>query len=125
MAASIRRAHESLEPGTLSVGTAKIAHAGINRSLFSYLANPAEERARYNVSADDGSVGMDMTLLKFQQASDGMNIGVLTWFPTHGTSMQANNTLISGDNKSVAADLFEKKVRGGPRESDDLVAGFS
>ncbi|KJZ78215.1 hypothetical protein HIM_02253 [Hirsutella minnesotensis 3608] len=123
---SIRRAHESLEPGSLTVGSGKILRAGINRSLFAYLANPAEERARYNVSAeDDGSVETDMTLLKFQRASDGKNIGVLTWFPTHGTSMQANNTLITGDNKGVAADLFEKRVRGGARETNDFVAGFS
>lgn len=123
---SIRRAHESLEPGSLTVATTKILHAGINRSLYSYLANPADERARYNVSADDdGSVETDMTLLRFQRASDGKNIGVLTWFPTHGTSMQANNTLISGDNKGVAADLLEKEVRGGPLESDGFVAGFS
>ncbi|KYK60387.1 neutral/alkaline nonlysosomal ceramidase [Drechmeria coniospora] len=123
---SIRRAHESLEPGTLSVGSTQILGAGINRSMFSYLANPAEERARYNVSAEnDGSVETDLTLLNFQRASDGKNIGVLTWFPTHGTSMQANNTLITGDNKGVAADMFEKKVRGGHMESDGFVAGFS
>lgn len=123
---SIRRAHESLEPGSLTVGTTKILHAGINRSLYSYLANPPDERARYNVSADDdGSVETDMTLLRFQRASDGKDIGVLTWFPTHGTSMQANNTLISGDNKGVAADLLEKKVRGGTHGSDGFVAGFS
>ncbi|KAH6609706.1 neutral alkaline non-lysosomal ceramidase [Trichoderma cornu-damae] len=123
---SIRRAHESLEPGSLTAGTAKVFGANVNRSLYAYLANPAEERARYNVSAeDDGSVEKDLTLLKFRRASDGKNIGVLTWFPTHGTSMLANNTLVTGDNKGVAAHLFEKKVRGGQRETDDFVAGFS
>ncbi|KAL6856503.1 Neutral/alkaline nonlysosomal ceramidase [Trichoderma novae-zelandiae] len=123
---SIRRAHESLEPGSLSAGTTKVYGANINRSLYAYLANPAEERAKYNISAeDDGSVEKDLSLLKFTRASDGKNIGVLTWFPTHGTSMLANNTLITGDNKGVAADLFEKKVRGREGETDDFVAGFS
>ncbi|KAL7793578.1 Neutral/alkaline nonlysosomal ceramidase [Trichoderma ceciliae] len=123
---SIRRAHEGLEPGSLAAGTTKVFGANINRSLYAYLANPAEERAKYNVSAeDDGSVEKDLTLLKFTRASDGKNIGVLTWFPTHGTSMLANNTLITGDNKGVAADLFEKKVRGTGQETDDFVAGFS
>ncbi|RFU72532.1 neutral alkaline non-lysosomal ceramidase [Trichoderma arundinaceum] len=123
---SIRRAHESLEPGSLTAGTTKVFGANINRSLYAYLANPAEERAKYNISAeDDGSVEKDLTLLKFRRASDGKNIGVLTWFPTHGTSMLANNTLITGDNKGVAADLFEKKVREGDQETDDFVAGFS
>lgn len=123
---SIRRAQESLQPGSLSVGSTKIFGASINRSFFSYLANPEEERARYNISAeDDGSVEKDLTMLKFQRASDGKNVGVLTWFPTHGTSMLANNTLITGDNKGVAADLFEKNVRGGDHETEDFVAGFS
>lgn len=123
---SIRRAHESLAPGHLSVGTAKVFGANINRSLYAYLANPEEERARYNISKeDDGSVEKDLTLLKFQRASDQKNIGVLTWFPTHGTSVYGNNTLISGDNKGVAAWLFEKSVKNDYDAVPDFVAGFS
>jgi len=123
---SIRRAHENLQPGYLSVGTTKVAGANINRSLFAYLANPEAERARYNVSAeDDGSTEKDLTLLNFKRASDGKNIGVLTWFPTHGTSMLGNNTLIAGDNKGVAAYLFEQSVRGDEAAADSFVAGFS
>ncbi|KAI0844675.1 Neutral/alkaline nonlysosomal ceramidase [Daldinia vernicosa] len=123
---SIRRAHESLAPGQLSVGSTKVFRANINRSLFAYLANPEEERARYNISSeDDGSVEKDLTMVKFQRASDGKNIGVLTWFPTHGTSVLGNNTLISGDNKGVAAYLFEKSVIGEETAAEGFVAGFS
>ncbi|KAI0433565.1 Neutral/alkaline nonlysosomal ceramidase [Xylaria sp. FL1042] len=123
---SIKRAHESLAPGHLSVGSTKVFGANINRSLFAYLANPEEERAQYNISSeDDGSVEKDLTLLKFQRSSDGKNIGVLTWFPTHGTSVLGNNTLISGDNKGVAAYLFEKSVAGDETAAEDFVAGFS
>ncbi len=123
---SIRRAHDSLQPGYLDVGTTKVRGANINRSLFAYLANPEQERAKYNISADDdGSVEKDLTLLKFQRASDGKNIGVLTWFPTHGTSLLGNNTLVAGDNKGVAAYLFEKSVRDDPTAADGFVAGFS
>ncbi|KAG6321627.1 hypothetical protein E4U22_001683 [Claviceps purpurea] len=123
---SIRRAHESLEPGHLSVGKTKVMNANINRSMFAYLANPEQERAKYNISSeDDGSVEKDMTLLKFQRVSDQKNIGVLTWFPTHGTSMQANNTLITGDNKGLAADLLEKKVKRSEQSASHFVAGFS
>lgn len=123
---SIRRAHERLEPGYLSVGTTKVTGANINRSLFAYLANPADERSRYNTSAeDDGSVEKDLTLLRFKRASDGKNIGVLTWFPVHGTSMLGNNTLIAGDNKGVAAYLFEQRMRAHGSAADDFVAGFS
>ncbi|KAH6845116.1 Neutral/alkaline nonlysosomal ceramidase [Chaetomium sp. MPI-CAGE-AT-0009] len=123
---SIRKAHESLQPGYLSVGTTKVQGANINRSLFAYLANPEQERAKYNVSAeDDGSVEKDLTLLKFQRASDKKNIGVLTWFPTHGTSLLGNNTLIAGDNKGVAAYLFERSARLDPTAAENFVAGFS
>lgn len=125
---SIRRAHETLQPGYLSIGTTKVFDANINRSLFAYLANPEDERARYNASKeDDGSVDKEMSLLKFQRAVDGANIGVLTWFPTHGTSMLGNNTLISGDNKGVASDLFEKHIRAQEHElaAGGFVAGFS
>ncbi|KAI9642930.1 hypothetical protein NHQ30_008664 [Ciborinia camelliae] len=123
---SIQRAHTSLQPGYLNVGSTKVFGANINRSLYAYLANPEEERAKYNTSAeDDGSVEKDLTLLKFLRASDGKNIGVLTWFPTHGTSMLGNNTLISGDNKGVAADLFEKSVAHEENAAEGFVAGFS
>lgn len=123
---SIVRAHESLLPGYLSVGTTKVKGANINRSLFSYLANPEVERAKYNISVeDDGSVEKDLTLLKFQRASDSKNIGALTWFPTHGTSMYGNNTIITGDNKGVAAYLFEKSVAGDANVAEGFVAGFS
>lgn len=123
---SIRRAHESLTPGHLSVGTTKVYGANINRSLYAFLANPEEERQRYNVSsADDGTVEKDMTMLRFQRASDKKDVGVLTWFPTHGTSMLGNNTLISGDNKGVAADMLEKVVRRLDTSADDFIAGFS
>ncbi|KAI1178625.1 Neutral/alkaline nonlysosomal ceramidase [Nemania sp. FL0916] len=123
---SIKRAHESLTPGHLSIGSTKVFGANINRSLFAYLANPEEERAKYNISSeDDGSVEKDLTLLKFQRSSDGKNIGVLTWFPTHGTSVLGNNTLISGDNKGVAAYLFENSVVGDETAAEGFVAGFS
>ncbi|KAK0116692.1 hypothetical protein ONS96_012544 [Cadophora gregata f. sp. sojae] len=123
---SIQRAHTSLQPGYLTVGSTKVFGANINRSLYAYLANPEEERVKYNESTeDDGSVEKTLTLLKFQRASDGRNTGVLTWFPTHGTSMLGNNTLISGDNKGIAADLFEKSFSADDNVAEGFVAGFS
>ncbi|KAK3303343.1 Neutral/alkaline nonlysosomal ceramidase [Chaetomium strumarium] len=117
---SIKRAHESLQEGYLDFGTTRIPDANINRSPFAYLANPESERAQYT---DD--VDKDLTLLRFQRASDGKNIGVLTWFPVHGTSMLGNNTHVSGDNKGLAAYLFEQSVRGNSQATDGFVAGFS
>ncbi|RYP12025.1 hypothetical protein DL767_011531 [Monosporascus sp. MG133] len=113
---SIKRAHESLEEAR----TVNITDANVNRSLYAYLANPASERAQY---ADD--VDKEMTVLRFQRASDGKNAGILTWFPVHGTSIYQNSTHVAGDNKSVAALMFEKAMEGEDSAADGFVAGFS
>lgn len=88
---SIQRAHESLEPGTLASGETDVVDANINRSEYAYLANPAEERALYEYDVDK-----TITMLRFQRASDGLNLGVLAWHAVHGTSMLENNTHVSG-----------------------------
>jgi neutral ceramidase len=118
---SIKRAHEGLTLGSVSAGTGKIADANINRSLFAYLANPAEERARYTDNVDK-----TMTLLKFTRASDGKAIGILNWFPVHGTSLLGNQTIVAADNKGVAAYLFEQQMQQtDPDVAEGFVAGFS
>ncbi|KAF2138536.1 uncharacterized protein K452DRAFT_277014 [Aplosporella prunicola CBS 121167] len=117
---SIKRAHENLTTGSLSVGTTTIQDANINRSLWAYLHNPEKERARYTDSVDK-----TMTLLRFQRDSDGKDIGVLTWFAVHGTSLLGNQTLITGDNKGVAAYLFEQDMATSSNAAEGFVAGFS
>jgi neutral ceramidase len=88
---SIKRAHESLTTGYLTYGDTNITDANINRSLYAYLANPAAERAMYTDNVDK-----TLTMLRFKRASDGLNMGVLTWFSVHGTSMLENNTHVTG-----------------------------
>ncbi|KAI9843758.1 MAG: hypothetical protein M1837_006118 [Sclerophora amabilis] len=117
---SIKRAHDSLSPGSLTFGSINITDANISRSPYAYLANPEQERKRYPYDVDK-----TLTLLRFERASDHKKIGVLTWFPVHGTSMLNNNTLVTGDNKGVAAYLFEKSVVGADDAAEDFVAGFS
>ncbi|KAK3316316.1 Neutral/alkaline nonlysosomal ceramidase [Apodospora peruviana] len=117
---SIKRAHESLQEGYLDFGTTNITDANLSRSLYAYLANPASERAQYVDNTDK-----TMTLLRFRRASDLKNIGVLTWYPVHGTSMLQNNTHVSGDNKGLAAYLLEQSVKGNSQAADGFVAGFS
>lgn len=117
---SIQRAHESLSPGHLTFGSIDLENANINRSPFSYDANPEEEKARY---ADN--VDKTMTLLRFDRESDNKTTAILTFFPVHGTSMHNNNTLVTGDNKGVAAWLFERSVQDNTKFADDFVAGFS
>lgn len=82
--------------------------------------NPEEERAQYS-----DSVETEMTVLKFQRASDSKNIGILTWFPVHGTSVYQNNTHVTGDNKGVAELMFEKAMESEDSAADGFVAGFS
>ncbi|OOF97049.1 hypothetical protein ASPCADRAFT_128757 [Aspergillus carbonarius ITEM 5010] len=117
---SIQRAHESLAPGRLSFGSIDLEDANINRSPYAYDANPAEEKARYSANVDK-----TLTLLRFDRESDNKTTAVLTFFPVHGTSLYENNTLITGDNKGVAAWLFERSVQSDQRFADDFVAGFS
>ncbi|KKK11968.1 neutral/alkaline nonlysosomal ceramidase [Aspergillus rambellii] len=117
---SIQRAHESLAPGRLSYGTIELADANINRSPYSYDANPEEEKAQYSANVDK-----TLSLLRFDRESDNKTAAVLTFFPVHGTSMYENNTLVTGDNKGVAAWLFERTVQEDAQFTDDFVAGFS
>ncbi|KUI69634.1 Neutral ceramidase [Cytospora mali] len=117
---SIQRAHESLTTGYLDAGTVNITDGNLSRSLYAYMNNPAEERALYDTSTDT-----TMTMVRFQRASDGLNIGVLSWYPVHGTSMYGNNTHVAGDNKGVAAYLFEQAMASDSTAADGFVAGFS
>ncbi|ORY61323.1 Neutral/alkaline nonlysosomal ceramidase [Pseudomassariella vexata] len=117
---SIQRAHASLEEGYLDYGTVNITDGNLSRSLYAYMANPASERAQYPDSTDK-----TMTVLRFQRASDSKNIGLLSWYPVHGTSMLENNTHVTGDNKGVAAIMFEKELQGDASTAEGFVAGFS
>lgn len=114
---AIRRAHESLAAGKLRHGTTRLTDANINRSPAAYLENPKAERAGYR---DD--VDKDLTLLEFRDAKTDKPLGFLSWFPVHGTSLYQNNTLITGDNKGVAAYLMEEAMK---ESNPAYVAGFS
>ncbi|KAI1815932.1 Neutral/alkaline nonlysosomal ceramidase [Poronia punctata] len=118
---SVKRAHESLTEGYIDYGSVNITDSNINRSLYAYMNNPEEERALYG----DDTVEKEMTVLKFQRASDSKNIGLLTWFPVHGTSVYQNNTHVTGDNKGVAEYLFEKAMEEEDSAAEGFVAGFS
>ncbi|KAH8695610.1 putative neutral/alkaline nonlysosomal ceramidase [Talaromyces proteolyticus] len=117
---SITRAHENLAESKITVATTEITDGNINRSPYSYLANPESERAQYDYNTD-----RTMTLLKIDRTSDNKTSGVLSFFSVHGTSLYNNNTLVTGDNKGVAAYLFERSVSNDTRFADSFVAGFS
>ncbi|KAI0077234.1 Neutral/alkaline nonlysosomal ceramidase [Panus rudis PR-1116 ss-1] len=117
---AVKRAHASLKPGKLSLGNTTVLDANRNRSPSAYLANPAEERARYQYDQDK-----ELTLLRFDDTS-GNARGFLSFFAVHGTSIYENNTLISGDNKGMAAYLYESLVEPNAMPGNNtFVAGFT
>lgn len=95
-------------------------NGAINRSLYAYLNNPQAERDKYNDETDS-----TLTLLRFQRASDKKNIGILSWYPVHGTSLLGNNTHVAGDNKGLAAWMLERDLADDDSAADGFVAGFS
>jgi neutral ceramidase len=97
-----------------------VEESNLSRSLYAYMANPEEERAQYDSETDK-----EMTVLKFKRASDSKDIGILTWFPVHPTSIYQNSTHVTGDNKGVAEIMFEKAMEGVDTAADGFVAGFS
>ncbi|KAJ7074829.1 Neutral/alkaline nonlysosomal ceramidase [Mycena belliarum] len=129
-----RRAHASLAPGTLASGTGFVSSGSRNRSPTAYLANPAEERARYaDAGGDEGDQEWGMALLRFgggaadnaQEEAHDAERGFLSFFAVHGTSIYENNTLVSSDNKGMAAYLYEasEDPRAMPGNAS-YVAGF-
>jgi len=117
---AVKRAHASLAPGKLSLGNTTILGANINRSPTAYLANPAAERAKYQYDQDK-----EMTVLRFDD-TNGKARGLLSFFPVHGTSLYENNTLVSTDNKGMAAYLYESYVEPNSIPGNTtFVAGFT
>ncbi|KAJ7740568.1 Neutral/alkaline nonlysosomal ceramidase [Mycena metata] len=115
---AVDRAHNSLQTGTLSIGNETVVGGNLNRSPTAYLANPAAERAMY--VDEGGDQDKIMSLLSFGSR------GFLSWFPVHGTSIYENNTLVSSDNKGMAAYLYESSVEPTAMPGNQtFVAGFA
>jgi neutral ceramidase len=97
---AIENADTDLAPGTLKIAEGTLAGANVNRSLPAFQHDPAAEQAKF-----PGAVDQRMTVLRFEQS--GKPVGLLDFFPTHGTSMRPDNKLISADNKGYASHLVE------------------
>ncbi|MFW0796454.1 neutral/alkaline non-lysosomal ceramidase N-terminal domain-containing protein [Gordonia sp. CPCC 205515] len=102
---AIVRAHESLAPGTISIGHEELHDASRNRSRIAFELNPASERRQFPDAIDP-----KVTVLRFRQGDK--DIGAITWFPTHGTSLTDKNRLIAGDNKGYASYRWEHTEPG-------------
>ncbi|CCH31640.1 neutral/alkaline ceramidase [Actinosynnema sp. NPDC047251] len=114
---SVVAAHEDLAPGSLSLGRGELTDASVNRSRVAFERNP--DKGRFPAAIDPA-----MTVLKFRQ--NGRDVGAISWFATHNTSMTNENTLISPDNKGYASYQWEHDDQG-VRYLDDrpgFVAAF-
>ncbi|KAK9765121.1 Neutral ceramidase [Basidiobolus ranarum] len=117
---SIKIAHESLAPGSITTSAGDVENGNINRSPWAYEQNPESERARYKHNTDT-----NMRLIKFTNEA-GKPIGIFNWYAVHCTSMNSDNSLISGDNKGYASYLLEKDMNEGALTgSGKFVAGFA
>ncbi|MFE7384231.1 neutral/alkaline ceramidase [Streptomyces zhihengii] len=116
---SVAEAHEDLKPGTISLGRGELTNASVNRSKTAFDRNPASDRAAF-----PGGIDPAMTVLRFRQG--GSDVGAISWFATHNTSLTNKNTLLSPDNKGYASYAWEHDDKG-VRYLDDakgFVAAF-
>ncbi|MEU7630906.1 neutral/alkaline ceramidase [Nocardia sp. NPDC049220] len=117
---AIAAAHDDIGPGTLALGRGELHNASVNRSRVAWERNPPADK-HYFPDAIDPAVTA-MALFK-----GGRQIGAITWFATHNTSMTNENHLISSDNKGYAAFCAEH-IEHGVRYLDgtpDFVAAFA
>ncbi|KAK9871121.1 hypothetical protein WA026_011405 [Henosepilachna vigintioctopunctata] len=101
-------AHNNMVEGRIFLSVGEVLNANINRSPYSYLNNPEEERARYKYNTDK-----DLVQLKFVRASDNVPIGAINWFAVHPTSMNNTNCLVTSDNVGYASLQLEQYINGG------------
>lgn len=116
---AISAAHHDLKPGTVTLGRGELTNASVNRSRVAFERNPKADKDFFPLGIDPA-----VTVLRFAQS--GTDIGAISWFATHGTSMTNANKLISGDNKGYAAYTWEHDTEG-VRYLDDkprFVAAF-
>ncbi|MEP9385417.1 neutral/alkaline non-lysosomal ceramidase N-terminal domain-containing protein [Nocardioides cheoyonin] len=102
---SIVRATDDLAPATLSLSQTHLTDANRNRSKTAFDRDPKRDRSYFPGAHDTLS-----TTLSVRRG--GRLVGVINWFPVHGTSMPTTNRLISPDNKGYAEYHWERQVRG-------------
>ncbi|MCH5645089.1 MULTISPECIES: neutral/alkaline ceramidase [unclassified Gordonia (in: high G+C Gram-positive bacteria)] len=107
---AIVRAHENLAPGSIGLGRSELHNASANRSKVAFDLNPRADRRHFPHAIDPA-----VTVLRFRQGAK--DVGAITWFSTHGTSLTDKNHLIAGDNKGYASYRWE-------RDEPGIVAAF-
>ena len=112
---AIVRAHKNIAPGRIYFNKGKLTNASINRSLVAYEKNKD--------AADYPSIDEDMAVLKFIQGEK--EVGMISWFAVHPTSLTNNYKHNSSDNKGYAALKFERLKKSTYGETGAFVAAFA
>lgn len=116
---AIAAADADLGPGSLELGRGELHDASVNRSRIAFERNPEDDKSHFPNAIDPA-----VTVLSLRKG--GRQVGAITWFATHNTSMSNKNRLISADNKGYASFTFEHGEHG-VRYLDgaaDFVAAF-
>ncbi|MEV6772933.1 neutral/alkaline ceramidase [Nocardia sp. NPDC051030] len=115
---AIAAADADLGPGGLSLGRGELHDASVNRSRIAFERNPDADKQHFPNAIDPTVTVLSLT-------KGGRQVGAITWFATHNTSMSNTNRLISADNKGYASYSFEHDEHG-VRYLDgcDFVAAF-
>ena len=119
IADAIEAATEDLAPGSVTLAYGNTNIDSYNRSLLAARANKNYTTTAKNDTRESwSSVSKEMSLLTFKHDGEG-DIGMLSFFPSHGTSNGIDNILVSADHKGYAA-YYVEKAKGG-----DYVAAFA
>lgn len=102
---AIVEAHNKLAPGQVLLGRSELTNASVNRSRVAFENNPESDRSQFPLGIDPA-----VTVLRVTQG--GKDVGAISWFSTHGTSMTNTNLLVSSDNKGYAAYVWEHDEKG-------------
>jgi neutral ceramidase len=118
---AIKKAHRDLKPGSIKRNRGHLLDANENRAAMAFLQNveltsPGKLANPFDlgeVQPPDNSYFVnnrdtEMFTLRFEHQGIGP-VGMCNWFAVHGVSVSKENTLLTGDNKGYAAQLFEKE----------------
>lgn len=119
IADAIEEATNDLAPGSVTLSYGDTSINTYNRSLLAARANKNYKTTAKNDTQESWqSVSKEMSLLTFKHDGEG-DIGMLSFFPSHGTSNGITNELVAADHKGYAA-YYVEQAKG-----KDYVAAFA
>ena len=113
IADAIEAADKNLAPGNIVLSYANTDIENYNRSLYAAKWNVNYDDSKYlnDFDAVSKTVNKEMEVLRFIQ--NGKDVGMLSFFASHGTSNGIDNTLIASDHKGYACYYVEQAMGDG------------